>query len=130
VELAQWLSILAAVLVWMAYWLWAVDWKKLWPVLARGAWVPCVLLGLIAATAWSRLAPGPCHYLGVLTVPNFWGQLGSVATLMALALFSGWLQGQLQYSPPEISIEPPPAPGHGHGHAHGHHHGHHGHGHH
>jgi hypothetical protein len=118
VELSQGLSILVAVLLWMAYWLWAVDWKKLWPVLARGSWVPCVLLGLIAATAWSRFTPGPCRCLGVLTIPNFWAQLGSIATLMALALFSGWLQGQFHYSPPEIRIEPPAAHGHAHGHGH------------
>lgn len=114
-ELPQWLSIVIAVLLWMVYWLCAVDWNSVWPILARGGWVPCVLLGLMAATVWSRLAPGPCQCLGILTVPNFWGQLGSVATLMALALFAGWLQGQFSFRPPAISFEPP-AP-----HAHGHH---------
>src|SRR5258706_127941 len=35
--------------LWMAFWLWAVNWKMVWPVLAEGAWMPCVLLGLIIA---------------------------------------------------------------------------------
>ena len=61
-ELPHWLSglfgflvqILPAIL-WMAFWLFAVDWGRVWPVLARGAWAPCVLLGLVVATVWSRL---------------------------------------------------------------------------
>ena len=29
---------LLPVLLWAAFWLFAVDWRKVWPVLARGAW--------------------------------------------------------------------------------------------
>jgi hypothetical protein len=109
---------LLPVLLWLAFWLFAVDWRKLWPVLAQGAWAPCVLLGLIIATAWSRIAPSECDCLRFATIPNFWWQLGGVSTLAALALFAGWLQSQWHYQPPEIAIEPPPPE---HGHAHGHH---------
>lgn len=111
---------LLPVLLWMGFWLFVVDWRKVWPALTQGAWAPCVLLGVIAAAVWSRLDPDKCDCLGFVTVPNFWWQLGGVSTLAALALFAGWLQGQWHYQPPEIPIEPPPAEP-GHAHAHGHH---------
>src|SRR4051794_15403630 len=120
--------------LWMAFWLWAVDWKKVWPVLAEGAWAPCVLLILIAALVWSRIAPGSCSCLGFVTLPNFWWQLGSVSALAACALFSGWLQGVIHYEPVQVAVEPPAhheqGNGHGHDHAHEPHHAaDHGHGH-
>jgi len=105
--------------VWCAWWLGGVNWQKTWPVLAKGAWAPVVLLMLITATVWSRIAPEPCNCLGFLVVPNFLWQLGAVSGLVALALFCGWLQGQLGWTPAEISLEPPPV---AHGHDHGHHH--------
>jgi hypothetical protein len=111
---------LLPILLWAAFWLFAVDWRKLWPVLRAGAWAPCVLLGLMAALVWSRLAPGKCDCLGLTPIPNFWWQLGSVGLLAGIALFAGWLQGQLSYVPPEIAVEPPADHGHGH-HGHGHH---------
>lgn len=105
--------------IWMAFWLFAVNWKKLWPVLAEGAWAPVVLLGLISALVWSRVLPSSCNCIGV-TIQNFWWQLGSVSALIGVALFSGWLQGQWHTEPPEIAIEPPAHADHGHDH-HGHH---------
>jgi hypothetical protein len=108
-------------LIWMAFWLWAVDWKKVWPALAQGAWAPCVLLILIAALVWSRIAPGPCECLSFVRLPNFWWQLGAVSGLAGLALFSGWLQGLMHYTPVEVPVEPPAHHGHWHGHGHGHH---------
>src|SRR5262249_5038893 len=97
------------------------DWRKVWPVLAQGAWAPCVLLGLVAATVWSRIDPGPCNCLGFATVPNFWWQLGGVSTLVALVLFAGWLQERWCYAPPEVPIEPAAGHDHGSAHAHAHH---------
>jgi hypothetical protein len=115
-------SVVVAVLLWMGFWLFAVNWKKLWPALAAGAWMPVVLLGVMAATVWSRIAPGPGPCLGFVTLPNTLWQLGSVAGLIGLALFSGWLQGQFGYTPHQMSVEPPPAEhGHPHHHGHGHH---------
>jgi hypothetical protein len=112
---------LLPVLLWIVYWLFAVDWRKVWPVLARGAWAPVVLLLLVVAAAWSRIAPSNCDCLGFVTITNFWWQLGSVSTLAAVALFSGWLQGYMGWAPPEYAVEPPPG-GHDHGdHGHGHH---------
>jgi hypothetical protein len=105
--------------LWCLFWLLAVNWRVMWPVLAQGAWAPVVLLAVMAALVWSRLQAEPCNCLGFVSVPNFWCQLGDVALLIGVALFCGWLQGLLHWSPPEISLEPPPEPAHGLEHAHG-----------
>jgi hypothetical protein len=117
------LQMILPVAIWMAFWLWAVNWKKVWPTLAEGAWAPCVLLILIAALVWSRIVPGSFNFLDIVTIPNFWWQLGGVGVLASLALFSGWLQGVMHYTPVEVRVEPPVHDdhGHGHGHDHGHH---------
>jgi hypothetical protein len=120
----QGLQLLAGLLpaaLWCAFWLLAVNWKKLWPVLAAGAWAPVVLLVIMAALVWSRLQPGPGSVLGIVSVPNFWSQLGGAAALAGVALFCGWLQGLMRYEPVEVIVEPPAAAAHDHGAAHGHH---------
>jgi hypothetical protein len=105
-------------LLWVVFWVWAVDWRKLWPLLGQGGWVPLGLLMLAAALAWSQLDPGPSQRLGV-GLPNFWWQLGVVAFVVATALFCGWLQGRFRWAPPEIQLEPSDAPGQHHAHGHG-----------
>jgi hypothetical protein len=107
--------------VWVAWWLLAVNWRKTWPVLAQGGWAPVVLLVLMTALVWSRLAPGELTWVNGTSVPNYWWQLLGVSLLALSALFCGWLQGVLGWVPPEISVEPPAAPAHGHDHGHGHH---------
>ena len=96
------------VLAWIAWWLWGVNWKKLWPVLAQGAWVPLVLLMLLSALAWSRIAPSEAA--------NFWWQLGAITLLVSLTLLCGWIQGILGWTPVEVNLEPPAPSAHGHGH--------------
>jgi hypothetical protein len=105
-------------LVWVAWWLLAVDWRKVWPVLRAGAWAPVVLLVLTAALVWSRLAPYEYPLDSGAVVPNFWWHLLLVSVLALSALFCGWLQGVVGRVPPEISVEPPAAPAHGHDHGH------------
>ena len=95
-------------IVWVVWWLFGVNWKKAWPVLAQGAWVPVLLLMVTAALVGSRLVPGT----------SFWWQLGAVSLLVALALFCGWLQGVFHWAPAEIELEPPAAGQQGHGHEH------------
>lgn len=111
------------VVAWVAWWLWAVNWRKAWPVLAGGAWVPVVLLVVSAALVWSQIAPAPLS-LGFGFIPNFWWQLGLTSLLACSALFLGWVQSVRGWAPPEIPIYPPEtehAGDHGHGHGHGHH---------
>jgi hypothetical protein len=108
--------------LWTAWWLCGVNWKKAWPVLARGAWAPFLLLFLISAGAWSRLDPRPLPFGAWFEVPNFPWKLVAVGLLASVALLAGWLQGVLGWTPQEVAVEPPPAE-HGHGHAdHGHEH--------
>jgi len=104
------------VIAWLAWWLLGVNWKKLWPALAAGAWGPLVLLMFLSALAWSRIAPSDCDCLTFVTVPNFWWQLGSVALLVSLTFLCGWLQGILGWTPAEINLDPPAPAAHGHGH--------------
>jgi hypothetical protein len=115
------------VIAWVAWWLWGVNWRRAWPILASGGWIPVVLLMVVSALVWSRLAPSACDCLGFVTVANFWWQLGAVGLLGAVALFCGWLQGVFGWTPPEISLEPPAAhtdESHGHEHPVGTLHGH------
>ena len=122
-EVLQYLLTWSLLIAWLAWWLWGVNWRRAWSVLAEGAWVPVVLLIVVSALVWSQMAPGDFTGFGFLTVPNFWWQLGAVALLAAVALFCGWLQGVFGWTPAEISLEPPaPPPGlHAHGNGHAHH---------
>ena len=103
----------ALLIVWVLWWLLAVNWNKVWPVLARGAWAPVVLLVFTSALVWSKLAPSKGTLFGAGTLPNFWWQLGDVCLLAALTLFCGWLQGVFGWAPAEVSLEPP-VPAHDH----------------
>jgi hypothetical protein len=124
--------------LWLIWWFFGVNWKKLWPVLHQGAWAPVLLLMLITTEVWSRVDPHPCSCLSFL--PNWWWQLGSVTALALVALFCGWLQLLLGCTPAEYAVNPAPVAhdlvhGHEHGHSHDHaetddHHDDHGHEHH
>jgi len=99
------------VIAWLAWALWGINWRQTWPVLARGGWLPLVLMVVLIALVWSQILqdqwPG---------VPNFWWQLGAVSLLAAATLFCGWLQEVLGWSPAEVEIEPAAPAGHEHGH--------------
>jgi hypothetical protein len=107
-----------AVLAWLAWWLWGVNWKKVWPVLAQGAWLPLLLLMVLAAMVWSRLEPVACNCLGFMTLPNFWWQFLGVSLLVGLTFLCGWLQGVFGWEPAEVDLEPPGAPAQAPEHAH------------
>jgi hypothetical protein len=94
-------------IIWIVWWLWAVNWQKAWPTLASGAWMPALLLCVLAALVWSRIAPSEGNVLGVVALGNFWWQLGAVGLLACLALVCGWLQGLMNWAPAEISLDPP-----------------------
>jgi hypothetical protein len=108
----------ALLIVWIVWWLWAVNWQRTWHFLARGAWVPLVLLMIMAALVWSRLAPPEYDFVGLTATANFWWQLLGVGLLVGLAMFCGWLQGYFGWTPAEIDLEPPALADHGHGHGH------------
>lgn len=117
VELGGLILVWSLLIAWLAWWLWAVNWRKVWPQLAAGGWAPVVLLVVMGALVWSSIAASP----------NFWWQLGGAILLAASALFCGWLQGVFGWHPAEIEIGPTAyaVPGHPHheveaAHAHGH----------
>lgn len=96
-----------ALVAWLAWWLLGVNWRKVWPVLSGGGWVPLLLLVVLAAAGWAALQPVPCNCLGFVIVPPFWWHLGGVSLLMSATLFCGWLQGQFHWAPAEINLDPP-----------------------
>ena len=117
-ELLQFVLAWGLLIVWLAWWLWGVNWKKAWPVLAQGAWLPALLVLVATALAWSQIYPSECTCLGFVTVPNFWWQLGEASLLAAVTLLCGWLQGVLGWTPAEISLVPPAPDADVHGYAH------------
>ena len=111
----QWLSDVCTFLLvllpgglWMGFWFFAVNWKRVWQVLASGAWAACVLMILIASTVWAFIVSGPVDFFGLFRLPHFWGQLVSVSALAATALLAGWLQGYLGLVPAEVPLEGQP----------------------
>lgn len=106
--------------LWLLFCLFAINWKKMWPTLSEGAWVPLLLLLILVALEWSRIHESEITILGVITVGNFWWQLLAVGLLAALGLFAGWVQGRYGLTPFVYPVQPV---AHGHAHAHGHDHG-------
>jgi hypothetical protein len=96
-------------IVWVTWWLCAVNWRKAWPVLAEGAWVGLLLLVILGALVWSQVWPEDLPLFGTVVMANFWWQLIAIALLVGTALFCGWLQGFFGWTPHEISLEPAPA---------------------
>jgi hypothetical protein len=106
-------------LVWIAWWLFAVNWKKACHALSEGAWAPLVLLWIIIAAVWSQVNPSVLPLSASAGVANFWWQLGAVGLAIGSAFFLGWLQLHMNWTPAEISLDPPvPASDGGHGQGH------------
>ena len=84
----------APLFAWVAYWLFAVNWDKLWDVLLGGGWIGLVLIALIAVLVWGMVAPpesGVHHLLG-LSLSNFFGKLVFVTSLVCIMLLCGSVQ--------------------------------------
>jgi len=107
-ELILWLGRLVftnwLLIVWIAWWLWGVNWNKTWQVLARGAWVPVALLMVVTALVWSEMTQGA----------GFLWRFGEVCLVAAVTFFCGWLQGVFGWTPAEIDLEPPAGAAHDH----------------
>jgi hypothetical protein len=132
IDLPTWMIqilLIVPYLLWFVFCLLAINWKKMWPTLAEGAWAPAVLVVIFAAILWSQVHAVNVTLFGFLVIGNFWWQLGALGLLTGAALFAGWVQTRYSWTPIEIATEPP-AHGPGHGHEHGHHdHDHHDHAH-
>jgi hypothetical protein len=97
----------ALLIVWVAWWLGAVNWSKAWGALARGGWMVVALLTIVSALVWSAIVPSNYILFDQFQLPNFWWQLMAVTLIVLLALFCGWLQGVFGWTPAEINLEPP-----------------------
>lgn len=89
--LLPWLPLIA----WVAFWLGAVNWKKLSPILLeRGGIVGVALIALMAILVWGTVAPpaGGVHYIAGLTLSNFVGKTVYVTTLAVIAFLCGSVQ--------------------------------------
>ena len=84
-------------IVWLAWCLFGVNWKKVWGVLAQGAWAPLILAMVLAAMAWSQMTPA---------APHFWWKLGGVSLVVAASFLCGWIQSYFGWQPAEINLEP------------------------
>lgn len=104
-------------LAWIAFWLLAVNWRKLYPILMRGGLVGVILTALMAILVWSSLAEpeGGFHYLLGLKVNNIYGKLVYVTGLAVIAALCGTVQlsGSCdalcrfeEPSPPEEDLQP------------------------
>lgn len=94
------LSLLQALLpwiplaAWIAFWLLAINWRQLVPVLMRGGLVGVVLILLMTILIWSSVAEpeGGFHYLFGLRVNNIYGKTVYVTALAVIAALCGTVQ--------------------------------------
>lgn len=121
VLLVPWTPLIA----WVAFWLLAVNWEKLYPILAKGGVIAVLLIGLMAILIWGLIAPPPdgVHHLFGLKPSNFVGKTVYVTMLMTIMALCGTVQlsgacGSLVYFPDEQPDEDLQDHGHGdHGHS-------------
>ncbi|MEX0725604.1 MAG: hypothetical protein WEB58_18465 [Planctomycetaceae bacterium] len=81
-------------IVWVAFWMLAVNWSKLRLVLLQGGWIGVVFIGLMMILIWGMIAPpaeGFHHFFG-LTVSNFVGKTVYVAILFSIMFICGTVQ--------------------------------------
>lgn len=118
-------------IMWVAFWLLAVNWVKLREIMIQGGWIGVVLLGVMMIVVWGVVAPPPTgtHHLFGLNVSNFVGKAVYVTALLTIMFLCGSVQlsgacGNLAQFPEDL-----PEDDHAHGHDdHGHDsHGDHGH---
>lgn len=119
----------APLIAWIAFWLLAVNWEKLYPVLAKGAVIGVILIGLMMILIWGLIAPPPdgVHHLFGLRPTNFVGKTIYVTMLFTIMALCGSVQLSGACGPLCRFPEDQPEDDH---HAHDHGHDDHGHGHH
>lgn len=100
--------------------LFAIDWRKLRPVLVQGGAIPLVMLAFLIVGVWGGIAPATLNLVG-FDVPNFIWQGVAVGVGVGLLLFCGWLQERAGWFPHEVELFPVAAHGHDHHGGHGHH---------
>jgi len=79
---------------WIAFWLFAVNWRTLSPILNRGGIVPAICLAVFAIPFWAAVSPAgdSGHHLAGLHVSNLIGKGVYVTALIVIALLCGSVQ--------------------------------------
>lgn len=88
--LAPWTPLIA----WVAFWLLAVNWRKLYPVLTSGGLIGVLLIAGLGVLVWSTIA-APAdgyHHLYGLQVGNMTGKAVYVTSLLLIAFLCGSVQ--------------------------------------
>lgn len=88
--IAPWWPLIA----WIAFWMLAVNWQKLYPVVSSGGWIGLLLLWFTMILVWGVVAPpedGYHHLLG-LHVTNFFGKMIYVTGLYVIMAVCGAVQ--------------------------------------
>lgn len=114
--------------VWIVFWLFAVNWVRLRETLSKGGWVALVLIGAIMVLVWGSIAPssGTFDFYG-LRVSNFVEKTVYVSGLFVIMFLAGALQLSgfcsqcMQFEEP---VQVADSHGHGHDAGHGHDSGH------
>ncbi len=95
VEVAQTLLPWTPLFAWIAFWMLAVNWLSLWPVLfQRGGWIGVALIFFMTVLVWSAVAPPPdgVHHILGLRVSNLTGKLAYTTALTFIAFLCGTAQ--------------------------------------
>lgn len=81
-------------IVWLAFWLFAVNWVKLRAVMLQGGWIAVLFFGFMAILIWGVIAPPEdgFHYLFGLTLSNFVGKTVYVTALITIMFLCGSVQ--------------------------------------
>jgi hypothetical protein len=131
VEVAQTLWPWVPLFAWIAFWLLAVNWLQLWPVLfQRGGWIGVALIFAMVVLVWSVVAPPPdgVHHILGLNVSNMTGKLAYTTALTLIAFLCGTAQlngvakSWIHFDEPAAEEDHHHAghDDHDHGHGHGH----------
>lgn len=109
-------------ILWIAFWLLAVNWEKLYPVMAKGGAICVVLIGLSMILVWGLIAPPAdgAHHLMGLNPSNFVGKAIYVTMLLTIMALCGSVQlsgacGSLVHFPEEDESDDHGDHHHGHG---------------
>lgn len=88
------LTPLLPLLVWIAYWTFAVDWVRLRHFFLRGGWIALLLGMFVAILIWGVVAPpeSGAHRMMGLTVSNFVGKTVYVTAIVVITFLCGSVQ--------------------------------------
>lgn len=121
--LALWFLVIpwAPLIAYVAFWLYAVDWLKLRPVIARGGWIAVLFIAVMTTLVWGLVAPpADSHYLLGRPVSNFAGKFVYVSALVTIMFLCGSVQLSGLCGSWATFKEDAPEEEHHHGHGHGH----------